>query len=315
MAILITGGAGLLGSTLVRQLLEKGTERPVVLDIAPTPDRLSEVLDRIEYIPGDLGDPGTVESAVKRVRPDVIFHLGAMLGLLCDNDPGGAMRVNVQGTFAVLDAARRYEVPKVVFASSVTTFGLDMPERVIRDDTVQRPLSFYGITKVFGEGAGLFFKRKYGLDFRSVRLPSIVGPGVREGGLINFTSAMIEQCYCGNPCTVNVTPETRIPVLHTDDAARAMLNLAEAPLERVRTVNYLVDGVKPTPSAGEMAEMVRAKIPGAQIDFQPLKEWQPLVDMLAVPIDDRRAGQEWGWQPSLDYRGIIDDFVFHLKRS
>ena len=314
MSVLITGGAGLLGSALVHLVLEKGQPRVAVLDTVDSPERLEDVSDRVEYIQGDLADNEYLMDTVKKVRPQIIYHLGAMLGALCDEQPEQAMQVNAVATFYVLEAARQFKVSQVLFASSVATFGLDLQEKVLRDNSLQRPVSFYGVAKLFSEGVGRFFKRKYGLDFRSVRYPSIVGINVnlRVGGIVHYTSAMIEESLKGNPYTVNVDVETRIPVLYTEDAARAIFELARAPAENIKTINYLVDGVKPSLSAGELAKMVSAKIPDARIDFQPDEQWKPILDMLAVPIDDSRAREEWGWQPQYDYEKIIDRFVQQL---
>jgi len=313
MAILVTGGAGLLGSELVRLLLDTGVERPVVMDIADSADRLADVHDSIEYVQGDVGDPQALESVIERVRPNSIYHLGAMLGISCEDDPAAATQVNVMGLVYLLEAARRFKVPQIVFASSVTTFGEELYEHVIRDNALQRPTTFYGITKLFGESAGRYYKRKYGLDFRAIRFPSIIGPGLREGGIVNYASAVIEQSIKGNPYTMMVTPGTCVSIVHVRDAARALVDLATAPIEQIKTVCYLVDGTLPVPSAADMAKMVKTRFPGAQIDFVPNEEWKSLFDMLAVPIDDNPARKEWGWQPTYDYGRVIDDFVQKLQ--
>ncbi len=218
--------------------------------------------------------------------------------------------MNATAVMHLLEAARQYSVAQVLFASSLTTFGLDLEENVHRDNSLQRPVSLYGVTKLFGEGLGRFYRRKHGLDFRAIRYPAIVGPGFRAGGLVNYTSAMIEESVQGNPYTIHLGPETRIPIVYVSDAAQAMVEMADAPIENIETVNYLIDGVQPTPNAGEMAAMVKKKIPGAEIDFQPKQAWQSLLDMNAMPIDDAPARREWGWQAEYDsYEKIVDAFL------
>ncbi len=315
MSVVITGGAGLLGSSLVRRLLAKGVQRPVVMDITRSPDRLNDILDEIEYINGDLGNFNTTLNVIKQHRPTTIYHIGAMLGQVAEEDPAGAIRVNVMGTFYLMEAARLFEVPQLLFSSSISIFGEgleDAPE--FRDNLLQRPMSFYGLTKQFNEGTGLFFKRKYGLDYRSIRYPSIVGPGLREGGIMNYPAAMIEYALKGERFTVDAEPTTKIAVIHIDDAVRGMIELSCQPIEKIRTVNYLIDGVKPSLSAKEMAEEVRTKIPGAQIDFGP-SPFQDILDTVAKPIDDSPARAEWGWEPSYDYGRIIEDFIRKAKQD
>lgn len=192
MPSLVTGGAGLLGAALVRKLLADKKERPVVLDIAWSPDRLKDVEDKFQYIQGDLGNFSQVLSVVKEVKPSRIYHIGSMLGQAAEDNPAGAIQINVLGTFYLLEAARLFDVPQVLFASSTSIFSRDLPERMLRDHYVKSPFAFYGLTKLFNEGTGEFFRRKYGIDFRGIRYPSIVGPGLRAGGMLNYTSAMID---------------------------------------------------------------------------------------------------------------------------
>jgi threonine 3-dehydrogenase len=251
---------------------------------------------------------------VKKVRPQVIYHLGAMLSTPSDADPAAALQTNVMGTFHMLEAARLFEVRQVLFSSSISTYALDVPGEVVDDATIQRPLQFYGATKLFGEHLGLFYKRRYGLDFRGIRYPSTVGPGVKTPGAMQYTSWMIEECARGRPFTAWVRPETRRPVIYFKDVARAIIELGQASLDSIKSVNYLLAGTTPMVSAGELAELVRAKIPGAQIDFQPNPALQAILDRLNVRFDDRRARAEWGWAPQYTQEQIIDDFLLELQR-
>ena len=177
MATLITGGTGFIGAEVVRLLLEKGETNLVVFDINPSTKRLDDVADQVEIVRGDLGNFSHVLNAVKNAQPSVIYHLGGMLSVPSDADPGAAIRANALGTFHVLEAAKLFEVSQVLFSSSIGTYGLDIQDKVIDDHTLQRPQLFYGATKLFCEDMGLFYKRKYNLDFRCVRYPGIVGPG------------------------------------------------------------------------------------------------------------------------------------------
>ena len=119
---------------------------------------------------------------------------------------------------------------------------------------------------------------------------------------------MIEHAAKGEPFEVWTVPETVIPILYYKDAAQAALDLAAAPMERIETINYLVDGPRPTPNAGQLADAVRARIPDARITFEP----DPAAALsLArnLVIDDRVAREEWGWTPRYDLDAMIDDFL------
>ena len=313
MSILITGGTGFIGSEIVRQLLARGETELHVVHRSGQFQRLQDLVDRLDLIQVDLAEPERLGDVVEATRPRAIYHLGAVLTGPGEINPQSAIEANAFGTYALLEAARRLGVEQFLFASSIGVYGADITEDVITDLTLQRPFTIYGITKVFGEQMGSFYKRKYGLDFRGLRYPSIVGPGVTTPSVVQFTSWIIEECAKGNPFTVNVTPETAVPVMYYKDAARAMIQLGEAPVEEISTVNYLVDGVKPTPTAGELAEIVRSRVAGAQITFEPNALFQAVIDQAIHPLDDGRARGEWNWRPAYDQEAIVDDFLAEMR--
>ena len=313
MSILITGGTGFIGAQVVQLLLEKNEQGIVVFDINPSTKLLEGVADQIEIVRGDLGNFSHVLNVVKTVRPKAIYHLGGMLSVPSDADHAASFRANAMGTFHILEAAKLFDVPQVFFSSTLATYGLDIQTPEIDDYTLQRPQLFYGCTKVFCEHMGLFYKRKYGLDFRGIRYPSIVGPGVKTPGVVQYTSWAIEESVKGSPYTIYVQPETRCPVMYFKDAAIAMIKVAEAPAENIKMVNYIIAGAKPIASAQELADIIRDRIPSAQIDFEPDLELQKVLDKLLLPIDDRVAREEWGWESQYDQERIVDDFIMEMK--
>jgi threonine 3-dehydrogenase len=211
LKVLVTGGTGFLGAEVVRQLLAKGKPEIDVFDINPSKKLLDEAASKVAVTRGDLGNFSHVMSIVKKSSPDVIYHLGGMLSVPSDEDPQAAFRVNAMGTYHVLEAARLYDVPKVIFSSTIGTYGTDIREDVIDDFTLQRPLLFYGCTKVFSELLGLFYKRKYNIDFRGIRYPSLIGPGVKTPGIVQYNAWVIEECFKGKPYSIYVSPIVAFP--------------------------------------------------------------------------------------------------------
>ena len=208
-----------------------------------------------------------------------------------------------------------FGVERVLFPSSIGTYAEGMTEDHIDDLTLQRPRLFYGACKLFGENMGVFYRNKYGLDYRGIRYPPIVGPGVRSPGVTQYISWSIEESAKGNDFTIWAEPRTRAPVLYFKDAARAMVMLSEAPAERIKTINYLLAGVEPTPSAEDLAAMVRDKIPTANIDFQIDGEIQALLDKMLKPIVDTNAQREWNWRPEYGLEEMVDDFLLELREN
>jgi threonine 3-dehydrogenase len=316
MSILINGGTGFVGAHVARILLEEGEKDIFVFDINPSTKLLDDIADKVTIVRGDLSNFSHVLNVVKTCRPKIIYHLGGMLSVPSDADPAAAFRANAMGTFHVLEAAKLFEVPQVIFTSTIATYGLDLEEgALINDYSLQRPQLFYGTTKVFAELMGQFYRRKYGLDFRGVRYPSIVGPGVKTPGVVQYTSWMIEESVKGKPYSVYLVPETKTPVMYFKDAALAVIKLAKTPRENIKMVNYLIAGVKPIASAQELADIVKAKVPGAKIDFKPDLELQKLLNKLLHPLDDSIAQKEWGWKATYNQENIVDDFIAEMKKN
>ena len=313
MNVLVTGGTGFIGAQVVRILLEKGVKKPVVFDINPSTKLLDDAAAQVELVRGDLGNFSHVLNVVKTFRPKVVYHIGGMLSVPSDADPAASFRANAMGTFHVLEAARLFDVAQVLFSSTIATYGIDVRESSVDDYTLQRPQLFYGCTKVFSELLGQFYRRKYGLDFRGVRYPSIVGPGVKTPGIVQYNAWVIEECAQGKPYVMYVKPETRCPVMYFKDAARAIVMLGEAPVEKIKMVNYIIAGPTPAASAQELVDLVKAKVPGARIEFQVDENRQKIIDGFTKPLDDSLARKEWGWKPGYNQERIVDDFLEEIK--
>ena len=128
-----------------------------------------------------------------------------------------------------------------------------------------------------------------------------------------YAGPLIEESIKGNPFAIWVNPETQCPVIYFKDAALAIIKLAEAPIANIKMVNYVIGGATPIASAQELADIVKDRIPNAQIDFKPDPEIQMFFDKLMMPIDDGIARKEWNWKPEYDHERIVDDFVEEMR--
>jgi threonine 3-dehydrogenase len=315
MATMITGGAGFIGSCLAKLLIDEG-ERPVLFDIAPVQGPLTELDGRFIFERGSLAHLPVVMDCVERHAIDRIFHLGGMLSLPSENNHWGAFDANVVGTWNILEAARIKKMRQVVYGSTIATYSKDIQGDTIDDHTIQRPSSFYGITKTFGELTGRWYQRRFGLDFRGVRLPSIVGPGAKTAHMSIYNAWAIEYSITGLPYTLNCDPETRCPALYYKDAAMALKALASADPSRIRTRVYNIAGITPPFSASELVKVIVKRIPEAQLSFKP----DPVVvgllrELGALNISDECARQEWGWQLAYPLDAMVDDFIGEFDRN
>ncbi len=315
MTILITGGSGLIGASLARLVIEAG-ERPVVFDIAPVHPILKKLEPQFDYFQGSVDNLPDLLSVVKTKAIDTIFHLAGMLSLPSEKKPWASFQANVVGTFNVLEAARLEKVDKVVYSSTIATSSKDIRSEVIDDFTLQRPTTMYGATKVFGELAGRVYARKYGIDFRGVRFPSVVGPGAKTAHISIYHAWTIEEPLKGNPYEIYVEPETRVPAIYFKDAVRSLWLLSGAKREQIKTMVYIIAGITPPYSAKELAEAVRSRISGARLTFKPDPATMELLrEIGTLRFSEENARSEWGWKPSYSLPEMVDDFVREFDQT
>lgn len=313
MKVLITGGTGFISAELARLLLSQG-ENVILFDIDPNYARINDIKDQVKIVRGDLANWAEVFNVVKENNIEGVYHLGSMLSVPSEANPWASFRVNVCGTMHMLEAARLFNVEKVAFSSTTATYGLGV-KRVITDETIQRPTTMYGCGKVYCELLGSFYRRKFGLDFRSVRFPSVVGPGVKTPGVAQFTSWMIEHAVQGKPYECFVSEETKVPVIYFKDAVSSIEMLFQAPKEQINTVNYNVAGVTPTLSAKELELTIKKYIPEVQVTYKPDPQIMQFYRSFNVEvIDDGKAREEWGWIPTyLDFDKLVADFINEVR--
>ena len=235
MKVLVTGGAGFLGQQLIRALCQRGElsrggraqsiASIVALDTAAAPtfnDR------RVESIAGDLTERTTLHRALAGV--DSIFHLAAVVSGAAEADFDLGMRVNMDGTRALLDACRALShPPTVVFASSVAVFGGELPD-VVEDGTTPTPQTSYGVQKLIGELlVGDCTRRGY-IDGRAVRLPTIVvRPGKPNAAASSFASGIIREPLAGIEAICPVDAATRVWIMSPAGAVASLMHAHETP--------------------------------------------------------------------------------------
>lgn len=315
MSILITGGSGLIGASLTRMIVELG-ERPAIFDVAPSPPILKKIESKFKYYQGSLDHLPELLNIIQTEAIDTIFHLGGMLSLPSETKPWASFQSNVVGTFNVLEAARLEKVDKIIYSSTIATYSKDIQSNVIDDFTLQRPTTMYGATKVFGELLGRVYARKFGVDFRGIRFPSVVGPGVKTAHMSIYHSWAIEEPLRGNPYQIYVEPETRIPAVYFKDAVRALWLLSKAKREEIKTMIYIIAGLTPPYSAKELAEVVRSRIPGAHLTFKPDPTLTELIKEIGtLQFNEEKARSEWRWKTSFSLPQMVDDFIEEFKKN
>jgi threonine 3-dehydrogenase len=296
MTKLITGGTGYVGSELARLLVERG-EKVVLFDITVNSSRIADIANKCTVIQGDLSNYSHVMNAVKDNGIMQIYHLGSMLTNASDLNPWGSFQTNVIGTYNVLEAARIFNVEKMMFTSTFGTFGLLLDE-VLTDISIQRPITFYGCGKLYCEGLGRYYNRKFGLDFRSIRYAQMIGPGVRTQG--HWAPAMIEDAINGkvNEC-IYAYPETAISMIYVKDAARAADMVLHAPRDNIKMMNYNVAGISDFVTAAELERTLGNRYKDSKVIYKPDASLEEIGNDFRTlkRFDDSYARDEWGWYP------------------
>jgi nucleoside-diphosphate-sugar epimerase len=306
MAILITGGSGFIGLKLSKALLERGNQ-VILFDIMP-PEKQVKQARQCSFVKGNISNWAEVCNVVRDSKIEHIFHLAAMLSAQCEANPWAAFQVNALGTYHVLEASRLFGVKKVIFTSSMGAYG-PVPSGVVNDETVQRPQIMYGVTKVFGELLGLYYHRRFSIDFRGVRFPQLLGPGVKSEGYGQYNPKMIESAIRGIPFEAWVTEKTSIPIMYLKDAVRCLLELFEAEENKIQTRIYNVGQILPSPTAGDLLEEIKKHFHDVSITFKPDPKVMELNKTLPRQLSDEEARAEWGWLIHYGLKEMVEDFI------
>ncbi len=318
MSILITGGTGWVGTGLAHRLVERG-EDVILFDIAPQIERVADIKNNLKVVQGDQTVWPEVLNVVKENNVEGVFHLANIprirrtLSFISEAHPWAVYEGNVAGINNVLEAARLFGVKRVVFTSSIATYGLGIPTETITDETLQRPISVYGVSKLCGELLGRFYRKTFDLDFRCIRYPNIFAPSVKISKKLQYIAWMIQSAALGRPAECPVSEDTKLPVLYYEDAMRATQMLYDAPKEQIETVCYNVVGVFPSLTAKEVELAIKKFIPEAEFTYKP-DPWVMDYYRSINNFDDSRAREEWGWKPLYaDFEKIVADFIKEVR--
>jgi len=319
--VIVTGGAGFIGTLLARRLLAKpvtiGDAGPAPVDelvlvdlVAPPPDVAAD--PRVRTVTGDLaGAADELEDA------DAIFHLAGVVSGAAEADFDLGMRVNLDGTRAVLDRARRHRTaPVLVFSSSLAVFGADPALRTgaggpVGDDTLPRPQSSYGIQKFIGEQLVADYTRKGFARGRSVRLMTVaVRPGKPNAAASSFVSGIIREPLAGLRATCPVPPETPIALSSPRRTLQGILRAAavsDATWGSTTAMNLPALATTPR-SMAEAMDRVAGYAASDLIDWTDDPVTGPIVRSWPAIVEAPRAAA-LGLHPETSFDDIVREYL------
>lgn len=308
--ILVTGAAGQIGSELVARLRGKyGAENVLATDIKSlVPPSLREG----PYQLLDVTSRRKIEETIKQHGATVIYHMSAILSAVGENDPQLAWSVNINGTHNILEAARGTGIHRIFVPSSIAAFGPETPRDQTPQETVLRPRTMYGVTKVAGELLCDYYVRHYGLDVRGCRYPGIIShqtlPG---GGTTDYAVAIFYEAVKFGHYTCFVKEDTTLPMMYMPDCLKATIDLMQAEFENlIHHSDFNIAGMSFT--AGELAQEIRGHIPEFTCTFKPDYR-QSIADSWPKSIDDSAARTEWGWAPDHNLASMTEDMLRVLR--
>ncbi len=308
--ILVTGSVGQIGSELTLALRERyGNDNVVAGGRKTLPSE--ELRDSGPFEIVDCTEVEAVDHVVKTYEIDTVYHLAALLSAVAENEPQLAWKVNVNALVNVLEVAREHDCA-VFTPSSIGAFGPTTPADNTPQDTIQRPTSMYGVTKVSGELLCDYYYEKFGVDTRGLRYPGIISyvtlPG---GGTTDYAVQIFYDAIKRRRYTCFLKQGTKLDMMYIPDAIKGAIAIMEADPSRLKHRNaFNVSAMSFAPE--DIAAEVKKLIPDFTMDYDvdPLR--QSIADSWPNSMDDSAAREEWGWQPDYNLPRMCEDMIEKL---
>ncbi|HEX9800642.1 MAG TPA: L-threonine 3-dehydrogenase [Thermoanaerobaculia bacterium] len=308
--VLVTGALGQIGSELVPALRDRHGESAVVASDIRVPAAGTLVEGPFEVL--DVTNARQLQDLVQRHDVGTIYHLASLLSATSEERPHVAWDLNLGGLYKVLEVARQNR-NAVFFPSSIAAFGPSTPKMATPQDTIQRPTTIYGVTKVAGELLADYFARRFGVDVRGLRFPGIVShvapPG---GGTTDYAVAIFYDALRHARYECFLRADTRMDMMYMPDAVRAVLELMDAdPAQLVHRNAFNVTACSFSPA--ELAAEIRSHLPDFRITYEIDPVRQAIADSWPQSLDDSAAREEWGWRPEFDLAALTADMLAKLR--
>lgn len=310
--ILIIGATGQIGSELSMELRSRyGNDNVVVGYIhGSEPKGILKESGPCEVV--DVTDGEMIASVVEKYHIDTIYNLAALLSVVAESKPKLAWKIGIDGLWNVLEVAR--EKGCAVFTpSSIGSFGPTTPHVGTPQDTIQRPRTMYGVSKVTTELLSDYYFLKYGVDTRAVRFPGLISnvtlPG---GGTTDYAVDIYYSAVKGEKFICPLKPGTFMDMMYMPDALNAAISLMEADPSRLIHRNaFNIASMSFAPE--NIYEAIRKEIPSFEMEYVPDPLKQSIADSWPDSMDDSCARAEWDWKPEYNLESMTRDMISKLK--
>lgn len=311
--ILVIGATGQIGTELTKYLRSLYGDAHVVAghvaSVTPSDDLKAGPTAVIDVL-----QPEAIDAVVRQYSVDTIYNLAALLSVVAEGRPRLAWQVGIEGLWNVLEVAREHKCA-VFTPSSIGSFGPNTPHDNTPQDTIQRPLTIYGVSKVTTELLSDYFHHRYGLDTRSVRFPGIIShvtePG---GGTTDYAVDIYYSAVRGETFHCPLEAGTFLDMMYMPDALHAAVSLMEAdPARLVHRNGFNVTAMSFDPEM--LRQAIVREVPTFQMDYQPDPLKQQIANSWPNSLDDSCARNEWDWKPRYDLAAMTHDMLVELRKK
>lgn len=312
--ILVIGSTGQIGSELTRELRKRYGNENVVAGYIKGAEPTGELKENGPSAECDVTNPEMISNVVKKHNIDTIYNLAALLSVVAEAKPRLAWKIGIDGLWNILEIARENKCA-VFTPSSIGSFGPNTPHLQTPQDTIQRPGTIYGVSKVTTELLSDYYQKKYGVDTRSVRFPGIISyvtpPG---GGTTDYAVDIYYSAVKGEQFVCPIQKGTMMDMMYMPDALNAAIQLMEADSSKLIHHNgFNIASMSFDP------EEIYNEIKKSKPDFKMVYDVDPLKQSIAESwpdsMDDSCARAEWGWKPQFDLQSMTIDMLKHLSEK
>lgn len=310
--ILVIGSTGQIGSELTKKLREIYGGNHVVAGYIKGAEPKGELAESGPKAECDVTNPQMIADVVKQYNIDTIYNLAALLSVVAESKPRLAWRIGIDGLWNILEVAREHGCA-VFTPSSIGSFGLDTPKWKTPQDTIQRPRTIYGISKVTTELISDYYFNKYGVDTRSVRFPGVISyvtpPG---GGTTDYAVDIYYSAVRGEKFVCPIKEGTLMDMIYMPDTLNAAIQLMEAdPTRLIHRNSFNIASLSFGPET--VFEVIKRYKPDFEMvyDVDPLK--QGIAESWPDCMDDHCAREEWDWNPKYDLDSMTRDMLEKLS--
>lgn len=309
--ILVIGSTGQIGSELTAELRRIYGGAHVVAGYIKGCEPKGELAEGGPSAEADVTNPEMIAGVVRQYNIDTIYNLAALLSVVAESKPRLAWRIGIDGLWNILEVAREHGCA-VFTPSSIGSFGMETPKVMTPQDTVQRPRTIYGVSKVTTELLSDYYHNKYGVDTRAVRFPGVISyvtpPG---GGTTDYAVDIYYSAVRGEKFVCPIKQGTLMDMIYMPDALKAAIDLMEAdPARLIHRNAFNIASLSFAPET--VFEAIKKYKPEFEMtyDVDPLR--QSIAESWPDCMDDSCARREWDWKPAYDLDTMTRDMLEKL---